>query len=329
VSIRLALAGDTMLGRGVGAQIAVAGPDSLFSGEVTECFRSADLALVNLECCMSDRGRPWERPGKRFHFRAPPRAAAALAGLGIDCVTLANNHALDFGYTALSDTLGHLSGAGISAVGAGADISQARAPVLLEAGGLRIAVVSFTDHPPDFAAGPGRPGVAYAELGSGVPHWLTSQVTTLAASNDVVLVLAHWGPAMAPRPLPYIRSAARTLLEAGATLVAGHSAHVFHGAAGPVLYDLGDFINDYPLDPAARNDLGLLFLVTLDAQGPQRIEAVPLKLQYAHTRLADASQRAVILARLTTACAAFGTHVTEDDGRLVIGPGSDPRHDRH
>jgi hypothetical protein len=58
VSIRLALAGDTMLGRGVGAQIAVAGPDSLFSGEVTECFRSADLALVNLECCVSDRGRP-------------------------------------------------------------------------------------------------------------------------------------------------------------------------------------------------------------------------------------------------------------------------------
>lgn len=56
---------------------------------------------------------------------------------------------------------------------------------------------------------------------------------------------------------------------------------------------------------------------------------MPLKLQYAHIRLADASQRAVILARLTTACAAFGTHVTEDHGRLVIGPGSDPRHDRH
>jgi len=77
---------------------------------------------------MSDRGRPWGRPGKRFHFRAPPQVAAALAGLGIDCVTLANIHALDFGYTALSDTLGHLSGAGILVVGAGADISQARAP---------------------------------------------------------------------------------------------------------------------------------------------------------------------------------------------------------
>jgi poly-gamma-glutamate capsule biosynthesis protein CapA/YwtB (metallophosphatase superfamily) len=180
-------------------------------------------------------------------------------------VTLANNHALDFGYTALSDTLGHLSGAGISAVGTGADINQARAPVLLGAGGLRIAVVSFTDHPPDFAVGPDRPGVAYAELGNGVPHWLTGQVRALTTSNDVILVLAHWGPAMATRPLPYISSAAHVLLEAGATLVAGHSAHVFHGAAWPILYDLGDFINDYPLDPAARNDLGLLFLVTLNA----------------------------------------------------------------
>jgi hypothetical protein len=234
---------------------------------------------------------------------------------------------MDFGYTALSDTLEHLSGAGISAVGARADINQARAPVLLEAGGLRIAVVSFTDHPPDFAAGPDRPGVSYAELASGVPHWLTGEVRALATSNDVALVLAHWGLAMATRPLPYIRSAAHALLEAGATLVAGHSAHVFHGAAWPILYDLGDFIDDYPLDPAVRNDLGLLFLVTLDTQGPQRVEAVPLILEYAHTRLANTSQRALIQARLTAACAAFGTEVTEDRG-LVISPGSGPHRTR-
>jgi len=318
VTIRVALAGDTMLGRGVGAQIAVAGPHSLFSAEVQELFESADLALLNLECCVSDRGRPWEGPGKRFHFRAPPRAAEALAYLGIDCVTLANNHSLDFGYTALSDTLDHLSGAEISAVGAGVDVEQARAPVLLEAGGLRVAVLGFTDHPAGFAAGPGQPGVAYADLGTGVPHWLGDQVRALAASNDVVLVLPHWGPAMTTHPLPYIRSAARAVLNAGATVVAGHSAHVFHGAAGRILYDLGDFVDDYALDPALRNDLGLLFLVTVDSRGLQRVEAVPLKLEYAHTRLADRNERAWIRARLTRACAAFGTEVKEEDGLLVI-----------
>jgi len=318
VTIRVALAGDAMLGRGVGAQIAVAGPQSLFSAEVREFFESADLALLNLECCVSDRGRPWEGPGKRFHFRAPPRAVEALAGLGIDCVTLANNHSLDFGYTALSDTLDHLSGAEISAVGAGVNVEQARTPVLLEAGGLRVAVLGFTDHPAGFAARPDQPGVAYADLGTGVPHWLGDQVQALAASNDVVLVLPHWGPAMTTHPLPYIRSAARAVLDAGATLVAGHSAHAFHGAAGRILYDLGDFIDDYALDPARRNDLSLLFLVTVDNRGPQRVEAVPLKLEYAHTRLADSNERAWIRARFTSACAAFGTEVSEENGLLVI-----------
>ncbi|HCU94294.1 MAG TPA: poly-gamma-glutamate biosynthesis protein [Actinobacteria bacterium] len=318
MSIRLALAGDAMLGRGVGAQIAVTGPHSLFSTEVQEFFESADLALLNLECCVSDRGRPWEGPGKRFHFRAPPRAVEALADLGIDCVTLANNHSLDFGYTALSDTFDHLSGAEISAVGAGVDAEQARAPVLLEAGGLRVAVLGFTDHPAGFAAGPGQPGVAYADLGTGIPHWLGDQVQALAASNDVVVVLPHWGPAMTTSPLPYIRSAARALLNAGATLVAGHSAHAFHGAAGRIFYDLGDFIDDYALDPALRNDLSLLYLVTVDERGPRRIDAVPLKLEYAHTRLPDSSERAWIRARFTSACAAFGTEVTEEDGLLVI-----------
>ena len=323
MTIRLALAGDTMLGRGVAAQIAVTGPHSLFSGGIREYFESADLALLNLECCVSGRGRPWEVPGKRFHFRAPPRAVEALAGLGIDCVTLANNHSLDFGYTALSDTLDHLSGAEIPAVGAGVNVEQARAPVLLEAGGLRVAVLGFTDHPAGFAAGPDQPGVAYADLGSGIPHWLSDQVQALAASNDVVLVLPHWGPAMTTKPLPYIRSAARAVLDAGATLVAGHSAHAFHGASGRILYDLGDFIDDYALDPALRNDLSLLFLVTINDQGPQRVEAVPLKLEYAHTRLADSSERAWIRARFTSACAAFGTEVREENGLLVIEhPGS-------
>lgn len=95
------------------------------------------------------------------------------------CVTLANNHSLDFGYTALSDTLDHLSRAEISALGAGVDVEQARAPVLLEAGGLRVAVLGFTDHPAGFAAGPDQPGVAYADLGTGIPHWLGYQVQVL------------------------------------------------------------------------------------------------------------------------------------------------------
>jgi poly-gamma-glutamate synthesis protein (capsule biosynthesis protein) len=101
-------------------------------------------------------------------------------------------------------------------------------------------------------------------------------------------------------------------------LVAGHSAHVFQGIAGRVLYDLGDFLDDYAVDPLLRNDLGLLFLVTLDREGPSRLEAVPLKLDYCHTRLADGADADWIRHRFRSACAAFRTEVGEEEGRLVV-----------
>ena len=81
-----------------------------------------------------------------------------------------------------------------------------------------------------------------------------------------------------------------------------------------VLYELGDFLDDYRVDRELRNDLGLLFLVDLAGS---RLEAIPLKLEYAHTRFADGEDAAWIRRRFADACAAFGTAVTEEDGRLV------------
>ena len=110
---------------------------------------------------------------------------------------------------------------------------------------------------------------------------------------------------------------AAELLEAGAALVAGHSAHVFHGVAGRVLYDLGDFVDDYRVDPALRNDLGLLFFVDFDGARPARLEALPLKLDYCRTRTAVGEDADWIQARFRRACAAFGADVSVEDGRLV------------
>jgi len=314
----LALAGDTMLGRKVAAALEATPPEALVAPEVVEVARAADLFVLNLECCVSERGSPWPAPGKPFFFRAPPRAVETLVHLGVDCVTLANNHALDFGTSALLDTLDHLGRAGIAAVGAGPDADWARRPAVLEAGGFRLAVLGVTDHPADFAAGPGRPGVAWADLASGVPGWLADAVRDAGAGADAVLVTPHWGPNMTREPLPYVRGAAAGLVEAGAALVAGHSAHVFHGVAGRVLYDLGDFLDDYAVDSRLRNDLGLLFLVTLDGRGPVRLEAVPLHLGYCRTTLATGQDAAWVRRRFRRACAALGTDVAESDGRLVV-----------
>jgi poly-gamma-glutamate synthesis protein (capsule biosynthesis protein) len=316
MTITVALAGDTMLGRSVAHALATTPLQALVAPEVREAMGQADLVVLNLECCISERGRPWEAPGKPFFFRAPPQAVELLALLGTDCVTLANNHALDYGFDALADTLEHLAAAGIAAVGAGSDLERARRPATLAAGGLRVTVIGVTDHPPDFAAAPDRPGVAFADLGRRVPDWLLE--TVRAADAEVRLVTPHWGPNMTSAPVGHVRRAAAALLQAGAALIAGHSAHVPHGAAGPVLYDLGDFLDDYRVDPKLRNDLGLLFLVTLDGRGPVRLEALPLKLEFCHTRLATGSDADWMRRRFRSACAALGTTAREEAGRLTV-----------
>jgi hypothetical protein len=300
-----------MLGRGVGERLAADPGHELLAPEVAEIARAADLFVLNLECCISERGERVRERGKPFFFRAPPVAAERLAALGVSCVTLANNHALDYGPVALRDTLARLREVGIPTAGAGLDVEAARAPVVL--GGVR--VVAVTDHPSSYAAGVDRPGVAYADLAREVPSWLGSAVRP---DGDLVLVAPHWGPNMRGAPVPHVRRAAAALEASGATLVAGHSAHLPQGARGRTLFDLGDFVDDYAVDARLRNDLGLLWLVTLDAGGPTRIEGVPLRLRFARTELASDVEATLLLALLEERCAAVGATVHRERDRFVF-----------
>jgi poly-gamma-glutamate capsule biosynthesis protein CapA/YwtB (metallophosphatase superfamily) len=299
-----------MLGRKVAEAIGADGPEALVADELVAFTRSADLFVLNLECCVSERGTPWPDPRKPFFFRAPPLATKVLTRLGVDCVTLANNHALDFGPEALLDTLEHLAEAGIACVGAGRNLEDARQAAMLEADGFRLAVLGCSDHPPEYGAQPDAPGIAYGL------EWVPAAIGRLDA--DAVLVTPHWGPNMTAEPPVGVRRAADALRAAGATLIAGHSAHVFHGVEPRTLFDLGDFLDDYAVDSELRNDLGLLFLVTLDGDAPRRLEAVPLKLDFCHTRLAEGDDASWIRRRFRAACAALGTEVGEEDGRLVV-----------
>ena len=315
MAFTIALAGDTMLGRLVGETLSKVPPQSLVAPAVVEAAERADTFFLNLECCISTRGSPWPEHGKPFFFRAPPNAVETLNHLGVSCVTLANNHALDFGYDALMDTFEHLSAAGIQWVGAGPDVDRARAIVKLDTAGMELSVLALTDHPGSFAATSDKAGVAYADLRSGVPAWVTDAIRSTAVP---LLLSPHWGPNMTPGPVPHVTMAAKVFVEAGATVVAGHSAHVFHGVSGRVLYDLGDFLDDYAVDPELRNDLGLLWLLTMDDEGPRRLEALPLKLEYCRTELAQGDEAAWIRQRFRSACAALGTEVKEESGFLVV-----------
>lgn len=261
-------------------------------------------------------GRALAGPSKPFFFRAPPVATEVLALLGVDCVTLANNHALDYGPVALLDTLRYLDAAGIAVVGAGPDELSARSPVTVGCRAATVGILAVTDHPASYAAGPATPGVAYADLRVGQPAWLLDGIRRLDA--DVVLVCPHWGPNMVAEPVPHVRAAASAWRAAGATLVAGTSAHVFHGAADGVLFDLGDFLDDYVTDPVRRNDLGLLFLVTVEHARARQVEAVPIALDHCRTRLAEPGETDWVARRFSTACAALGTVVQRLGDRLVL-----------
>ena len=313
----IGLLGDVVLGRGVAEALATTAPEELWSAEVRSLAQECEIVVCNLECCISDRGtRTATIPGKPFFFRGPPRAVEALRAIGARAAGLANNHALDFGPEALVDTLRHLGDAGIAAVGAGPSPDASRAGWVVEASpSLRLGVVAVSDHPREFAAAGERPGIAYADLRAGAPSWLLEEIARLRARCDHVLCFPHWGPNWRTKPARWQRELAGELTAAGADLIAGHSAHVFQGVerrnGALVLYDLGDALDDYRVDPDLRNDLGLLSLWSPD--GDPELEVVGLRLHYAHTALATGPDADWIAARLERACGALGIQVERVD----------------
>jgi poly-gamma-glutamate capsule biosynthesis protein CapA/YwtB (metallophosphatase superfamily) len=309
----IGLLGDVMLGRSVGEALRKVPPQELWSEEVCSLCASLDLVVCNLECCISGRGEPTRRiRGKPFFFRGPPSAVQALQAIGVRAVSLANNHALDYEEEALGETLELLAAAGIAAAGAGPSAEEARRPAVVEAAGQRVGLICASDHPQEYAATSEAPGIAYADLGRRVPGWLLEELATLRERCDLVIVFPHWGPNMMATPARWQRRVAAALQQAGADLVAGHSAHVFHGIEwgerGPVLSDLGDSLDDYRVDPILRNDLGVL-VIWRPGAGEEELELVGLRLEFCRTDVARGADAEWIARRLESACEKLGTRV--------------------
>jgi poly-gamma-glutamate capsule biosynthesis protein CapA/YwtB (metallophosphatase superfamily) len=318
----IGLLGDVMLGRSVAAALTREEPDELWAPGLRNLLAGCDLVVCNLECCVSDRGAPTSLvSGKPFFFRAPPPAVHTLDAAGVGAVGLANNHALDFGPDALLDTLRHLDAAAIAAAGAGRDAGDACRGLVVDADGVRLGLVAVSDHPAEYAAGPSSPGIAHADLSRKLPAWLTRELAELRERADVVIAFPHWGPNMSTVPERWQRARARDMLEAGADLVAGHSAHVFHGVErrprGLVLYDLGDALDDYAVDAQLRNDLGVLAL--WNPEGAPELELVGLRLHFCRTGLAAGADADWIESRLERACSELGTGIERvDEQRFAL-----------
>ena len=326
--ITLALVGDVMLGRRVDEALKGMRPEEPW-GDALPVLDAADLRVINLECAITTHPNPWNRSSKTFHFRADPsRALGVLRAARIDACSLANNHTLDFEERGLLDTLEHLDAAGIRHAGAGRDENEAARPALLSAGAERVALVAVTDNEPPFAAGPDRPGTNYlpTSLEPGVLDRVGTAIAGARESGAQTVVFSnHWGPNMVERPSDLFRRFARAVVDRGADVYFGHSAHVFQGIevyrGKPILYDTGDFIDDYAVNERLRNDRSFVFRVSVEGGAFRRLELFPVVLSYARTALAAGEEREQILRRMERLCAEMGTAFARHEDALVLERG--------
>lgn len=322
----LAFAGDVMLGRGVNDALRSMRPAEPW-GDVLPLLAQADLRIVNLECALTAHDRSWSRSWKMFHFRADPSAVEMLRAARIDACSLANNHTLDFEVEGLFDTLKTLGAAGIRHAGAGANEREAAQPALIEtrdADPWRVALLAFTDNEPGFAARDDLPGTNFLEIATDdvtLERVSGAIAQARAAGAGLVVFSNHWGANFVERPSPLFRDFARRVIDLGADVYYGHSAHVcqgieiYHGR--PILYDTGNFIDDYAVHPVMRNDRSCLFTLGFEKAELQRIELIPVTLSMARVALARGEELDAICRHMSALCHEMGTPLVRQGSRLV------------
>jgi len=238
-SVTLAFAGDVHF---AGRTAKLLSDPATGFGPIATVLKSADFTAVNLETSVTSRGTP--QP-KTYHFRTVPTAFTALRDGGVDLVTMANNHVLDYGQAGLADTLAAARTARFPYVGIGDNAAAAWAPYVTTIKGMKIAVIGVSqvaELASSWVATPRRPGEANAID-------LTRTLAAVRAAKRLaptVIVFMHWGTEGQACPDPNQLSLARQLSAAGASIIIGAHAHMLQGSGWLghtfVAYGMGNFL---------------------------------------------------------------------------------------
>jgi poly-gamma-glutamate synthesis protein (capsule biosynthesis protein) len=246
-------------------------------GPMARSLAAADLSIVNLETAVTTRGTPQD---KEYTFRAPPAAFTAVRDAGIDLVTMANNHALDYGPVSIPDALAAAHDRRVPVIGIGRNAARAYAPWIATVNGQRIAFLAATavlDDPlvSSWSAGPHHAGVATALDGDNAA--LVAAVRAVRPDVDTVVVDLHYGSDLMTCPTSIQRTLARDLVTAGADVVVGQHAHVPLGGgylgSSYVEYGMGNF-EFYAPNGAETAQTGVL-LLTVDGRRVTRPRWLP------------------------------------------------------
>jgi hypothetical protein len=271
--------GDVTFGEQVGPAVSTHGGAYPWKG-VAGTLRAADITVGNLETSISTRG---VAVVKQYTFRGQPHALPAMAQLaGFDVLTLANNHTGDYGPAALLDTIRHVRAAGMKTIGAGANATLAMHPAVVEAGGLRIAFLGFSDiNPLGFSATSTTPGTARAD-----PEAIMRAVRAARRHADVVVCFMHWGVELHGAPDSRQGRIASACIGAGAQVVLGAHPHVLGPVLRPtsrtlVAWSLGNFV--FPSSGVTARTAVLQ--VRLDGRGVRGYRLLPVEIDGFRPRL--------------------------------------------
>lgn len=253
-------------------------------------LRSADILLVNSEFTFSERGTPI--PKKMYTFRAHPSRVSIYHEMGVDLVSLANNHAFDYGEDAFYDTLDTLKQADIPYMGGGKNLDEAMRPVYFLANGRKIAFVAATRAEKNILtpeAGKDTPGV----LRTYNTKRFLEVIRQAREKSDIVIAYVHWGREGSHSLEKEQIKQGREFIDAGADIVVGAHAHVLQGVefykGKPLVYNLGNFIFN-----AKTMDTGIL-KIHLDQNGGLSYEFVPAVQKDCYTQIVDGTERERIL----------------------------------
>jgi poly-gamma-glutamate capsule biosynthesis protein CapA/YwtB (metallophosphatase superfamily) len=238
--ITITFAGDSMMAGKVADIVKREGFQYPFQ-DSAPIFANSDITMLNLETALSEHGEAKE---KEYTFRSDPLMAPSLKEAGVDIVSVANNHALDFGQDAFLDTLKHLRQAEVAYVGGGKNREEAYAPIRKYLYGKSISFFGFSRvlAEADWHAGKNHPGMASAYD----PSLVYEAIATEINQSDYTIVYLHWGKELAEEPLPYQVELAHGLIDRGVDLVIGSHPHVLQGLewykGKLIAYSLGNFV---------------------------------------------------------------------------------------
>ena len=304
--VTLAFGGDVMFSDPFLQAYDRNGISAIADEDMLEQMRSADLFIMNEEFPFSLRGKPME--DKQFTFRTDPKYVQIFKDLGTDIVTVANNHALDFGQDAFCDTLETLKEADISYMGGGYNITEASAPVVKTVNGQTFAFFGATRVSPavSWYATDSQPGLFQTYD----PERLNVAIKEADALYDHVIVFVHWGIERNVTPEDYQRNLAKGYIQAGADLIVGCHPHVLQGFeyydGVPIIYSLGNYLF------GNRDGETLLLQTVFSPEGEVDIQLIPCKRRSGVLRRIE--QPAALYQNLTDL--SFGVTVTED-GKLM------------